>query len=302
MEATKVGNIIDVNSNGVTDLGDQVVFNIMIENTGSISLTSINLTDFMTDGNQRTINLDNPPLFLQSTLGSSSNTLLIGGILTYTATYTLDQLSINSGLISNSLIVNATNFSNSLVVSDTSDDNDDNDGNNFNDPTIVAFIPAKSLEVTKQATINDLNSNNINDTGDQVVYTIEIRNGSSVTLTGLSISDTLRDGNNSIVDLDNGPNYISSSLGSLQGTIQPGEVVTYRADYIITGSVALTGRLENSVTAIASSPNNNNDVSDISDDPSTAQLNDPTVVVLTSHNLLLRLQKLLPLLTIMEIQ
>ena len=206
----------------------------------------------------------------------------MGGILTYTATYTLDQLSINSGSISNSLIVNATNFSNSLVVSDTSDDNDDNDGNNFNDPTIVAFIPAKSLEVTKQATINDLNSNNINDTGDQVIYTIEIRNESNVTLTGLSLSDTLRDGNNSIVDLDNGPTYISSSLGSLQGTIQPGEVVTYRADYIITGSVALTGRLENSVTAIASSPNNNNDVSDVSDDPSTAQLNDPTAVVLTS--------------------
>ena len=58
--------------------------------------------------------------------------------------------------------------------------------------------------------------------------------------------------------------------------------VTYRADYIITGSVALTGRLENSVTAIASSPNNNNDVSDVSDDPSTTQENDPTVVVLTS--------------------
>ena len=109
MEATKVGSIIDVNSNGITDLGDQVVFNITIENTGSISLTSINITDFMTDGNHRTINLDNPPLFVQSTLGSSSNTLLIGGILTYTATYTLDQISINSGSISNSIIVNATN-------------------------------------------------------------------------------------------------------------------------------------------------------------------------------------------------
>jgi gliding motility-associated-like protein/uncharacterized repeat protein (TIGR01451 family) len=282
LEATKVGNIIDVNSNGVTDLGDQVVFNITIENTGSISLTSVNIVDYMIDGNRRAINLDNPPLFVQSTLGSSSNTLLIGGILTYTATYTLDQLSINSGSISNSLIVNATNFSNTLVVSDTSDNGVDNDGNTFNDPTIVAFTPAKSLEVIKRVTINDLNSNNINDTGDQVIYTIEIRNGGSVTLTGLSLSDTLRDGNNSIVDLDNGPTYISSSLGSLQGTIQPGEVVTFRADYVITSSVALTARIENSVTAIASSPNNSNDVSDISDDPSTAQLNDPTVVLLTS--------------------
>jgi gliding motility-associated-like protein/uncharacterized repeat protein (TIGR01451 family) len=281
LEATKVGNIIDVNSNGVTDLGDQVVFNITIENTGSISLTSVNIVDYMTDGNQRIINLDGPPLFVQSTLGSSSNTLLIGGILTYTATYTLDQLSINSGSVSNSVVVNATNYSNTLVVSDTSDDNDDNDGNTFNDPTIVSFTPAKSLEVTKRATINDLNSNNINDTGDQVVYTIEIRNRSSVTLTGLNISDTLRDGNNSIVDLDNGPTYVSSSLGSLQGTIQPGEVVTFRADYIISNPVALTARLENSVTAIASSPNNNNDVSDVSDDPSTPELNDPTVVLIS---------------------
>ena len=59
LEVTKVGNILDVNSNGVTDLGDQVVFNITIENTGSISLTSINITDYMTDGNHRNINLDN---------------------------------------------------------------------------------------------------------------------------------------------------------------------------------------------------------------------------------------------------
>jgi gliding motility-associated-like protein/uncharacterized repeat protein (TIGR01451 family) len=178
--------------------------------------------------------------------------------------------------------VNATNFSNTLVVSDTSDNGVDNDGNTFNDPTIVAFTPAKSLEVIKRAIVNDLNSNNVNDIGDQIIYTIEIRNNSNVTLTGLNLSDTLRDGNNSLVDLDNGPSYISSSLGSEQGTIQPGEIVTFRADYIITNSAALTGRVENSATAIASSPNNTNDVSDISDDPLTPQVNDPTVVVLTS--------------------
>ena len=282
LEATKVGSIIDVNSNGVTDLGDQVVFNITIENTGSISLTSVSIVDYMTDANQRVINLDSPPLLIQATAGSSTSTLPIGSILTYTATYTIDQLTINSGYVSNSVVVNATTFSNSLVVSDTSDDNDDNDENTSDDPTIVSFTPAKSLEVTKRAIVNDLNSNNINDTGDQVVYTIEIRNRSNVTLTGLNISDILRDGNNSIVDLDNGPAYISSSLGSIQGTIQPGEIITYRADYIITNSVALTGRVENSVTATASSPNNSNDVSDVSDDPLTPELNDPTVVVLTS--------------------
>ena len=282
LEVTKVGNIVDVNSNGVTDIGDQVVFNITLQNTGSISLTSISLIDSMNDADQRVINLDSPPLFIQATAGSSTSTLLIGGILTYTATYTLDQLTINSGSVSNSIVANASNVSNTLVVSDTSDDGDDSDGNTYNDPTVISFTPAKSLEVTKLATVNDLNSNNVNDTGDQIIYTIEIRNRSNVTLTGLNLSDTLRDGNNIIVNLDNGPYYISSSLGSIQGTIQPGEIVTYRADYIITNSVALTGRLENSATATASSPNNTNDVSDVSDDPLTPQLNDPTVVVLTS--------------------
>ena len=282
LETTKIGSIIDVNSNGVTDLGDQVVFNITIENTGSISLTSISIVDYMTDANQRVINLDGPPVIIDATAGSSTSTLLIGGILTYTATYTLDQLTINSGSVSNSIEANASNASNTLVVSDTSDNGDDFDGNTYNDPTVISFTTAKSLEVTKRAIVNDLNSNNVNDIGDQIIYTIEIRNNSNVTLTGLNLSDTLRDGNNSLVDLDNGPSYISSSLGSEQGTIQPGEIVTFRADYIITNSAALTGRVENSATAIASSPNNTNDVSDISDDPLTPQVNDPTVVVLTS--------------------
>ena len=140
----------------------------------------------MNDADQRVINLDSPPLFIQATAGSSTSTLLIGGILTYTATYTLDQLTINSGSVSNSIVANASILSNTMVVSDTSDDGDDSDGNTYNDPTVISFTPAKSLEVTKLATVNDLNSNNIND-GDQIIYTIEIRNMSNVTLTGLTI-------------------------------------------------------------------------------------------------------------------
>ena len=48
----------------------------------------------MNDANQRVINLDSPPLFIQASAGSSTSTLLIGGILTYTATYTLINLQL----------------------------------------------------------------------------------------------------------------------------------------------------------------------------------------------------------------
>ena len=217
----------------------------------------------MTDGNGRNINLDTVPVISSVSSGSSSNTILIGGSITYTATYTLDQLSINSGSVSNSVIVIASSPGKINNVSDQSDNGNDSDGNIYNDPTIVTFGSFTQIEVIKSSTVTDINNNNLIDIGDRINYTITIKNNSNVTLTGLTLSDILSDGQNNQLNLTTGPNYVSSSMNSLQGTIKPGEIITYQATYIIENDAGNSGTIRNTVTANASSPGNIDDVSDV---------------------------------------
>ena len=263
LEVTKTASTVDFNSNGVIDSGDKIVYTIKVLNTGSVSLTSPSLNDTMTDGNGRNINLDLAPLISGVSSGSSSNTILIGGSITYTATYTLDQLSINSGSVSNSVIVIASSPGKTNNVSDQSDNGNDSDGNIYNDPTIVTFGSFTQIEVIKSSTVTDINNNNVIDISDKINYTITIKNNSNVTLTGLTLSDILSDGQNNQLNLTTGPDYVSSSMNSLQGTIKPGEIITYQATYIIENDAGNSGTIRNTVTANASSPGNTNDVSDV---------------------------------------
>ena len=233
-----------------------------VENTGSVSLTNPSINDIMTDGNGRN-NLDTVPLISSVSSGSSSNTILTGGSITYTATYTLDQLSVNSGLVSNSAFVIASSPGKLNNVSDQSDNGNDNDGNIYNDPTIVTFGSFTLIDVKKSSTVTDINNNNAIDIGDKINYIITVENKGNVTLTGVSLSEILSDGQNNQLNLTTGPDYVSSSMNSLQGTIKPGEIVTYQATYIIEKDASNSGTVKNTVTVTASSPGNTNDVSGV---------------------------------------
>ena len=63
--------------------------------------------------------------------------------------------------------------------------------------------------------------------------------------------------------------------------IESSESGTYSATYIISNNDAGTGKVINTVTVNASSPGNNNDVTDISDDGDDSDgntTNDPTIM------------------------
>ena len=84
--------------------------------------------------------------------------------------------------------------------------------------------------------------------------------------------------------LSNGPNFVSASQGSSAGTLQPNEIATYSAAYVIQQSAAETGGIKNSVTVTGSSPGNSNDVSDVSDDADDTDGNtvdDQTIVAVS---------------------
>ena len=68
--------------------------------------------------------------------------------------------------------------------------------------------PIPSIEVVKTARVIDTDNDNINDTGDVIVYTITVNNTGNLLLTNVSIADTLRDGNGNLLSLSSGPTLL----------------------------------------------------------------------------------------------
>ena len=80
-------------------------------------------------------------------------------------------------------------------VTDTSDNGIDNDGNTTDDVTELSITASPSLEVTKTAAVTDSNGNGKTGLSYVINYIIKIDNKGNVTLTGLTVSDTITDGN-----------------------------------------------------------------------------------------------------------
>ena len=135
-------------------------------------------------------------------------------------------------------------------VTDTSDDGDDSDGNTTDDATEIAIDPLPLIEVTKTASVTD-EGDGVNGLGDVINYTITVENKGNVTLTSLTVTDTLTDGNGASLVLDNGPNFSGANQGSGLGTLKIGETATYLAYYIITSDAASTGSISNAASALS---------------------------------------------------
>ena len=133
-----------------------------------------------------------------------------------------------------------------------------------NDATVVDIDPFAALDVTKTTTITD-EGDGIIGAGDVINYTIRAKNIGNVTLTGVTVSDTLTDGNSATLTMSTGPSFSGSDKGSNTGILLAGETATYIAYFIISDAAAATQKISNSAVAIASSPGQSNNVSDTSD-------------------------------------
>ena len=224
--------------------------------------------------------------FKTNSLGSSVGNLKVNEVSTYTATYTITQADIDAGKVLNTVTARASDPLNSSGTSDKSDDGDDTDGNTTDDQTEVLLAQNPQIEVTKTANVVDLNNSNSNDMGDKIVYTITVANTGSVTLSGITLNDTLTDGDGTALSLNSGPTFNSATQGSNQTRLLVGEVATYTATYTISLQAANSGSINNTLQATGSSPNNINNVTDVSDDGDDTDgnlTNDPTVVLTVSQ-------------------
>ena len=81
---------------------------ITVTNTGNLTLTGISFTDTLKNGDGTVLSLNGPITFISSSQGSVSGTLLFTEAASYTASYTITQSDVDSGLVSNSLFVVAS--------------------------------------------------------------------------------------------------------------------------------------------------------------------------------------------------
>ena len=91
------------------------------------------------------------------------------------------------------------------------------------------------LEVTKTASVTD-NGDGYTGPGDVINYVITVENKGNVTLSSLTVTDSLTDGNGDSLVMSNGPYFSGSDQGSGLGSLLAGETAAYRAYYIITSS------------------------------------------------------------------
>ena len=134
------------------------------------------------------------PFFSGSSQGSAQGTIKVGETATYIAFYIIEQAAVDAGGISNTGSATASSPGNTDDVTDIGDDGDDTDGNTVNDPTVTTVTGSPSLEVTKTAAVTD-NGDGKTGATDVINYTVTVKNNGNVTLTGLTLADTLTDGN-----------------------------------------------------------------------------------------------------------
>uniref|UniRef100_UPI00398C606D DUF7507 domain-containing protein n=1 Tax=Winogradskyella sp. A2 TaxID=3366944 RepID=UPI00398C606D len=261
-------------------LGDELTYTITVENTGNVTLSNVALTDTFLDANGNPIVLTGPT-FVGADLGSLEGTLQVGEIATYTATYVITQSEVDAGGVSNSVVADGDSPM-GTNVNDTSDDGDDLDGNTTDDPTETSIAEMPSIEAVKTVAIsNDVLPAGAS-LGDELTYTITVENTGNVTLSNVALTDTFLDAFGNPLMLVTGPTFVGADLGSLEGTLQVGEIAVYTATYIIQQDVVDAGVFSNSVVAAGDSPmgTNVNDTSDDGDDTDGNTEDDPTTTTI----------------------
>ena len=274
---TKAASISDTNGDGSIGLGDTITYTLVATNTGNDDLSGVSITDVLSDLAGNTLTLTTQPTFVSANLGSAEGSLQIGEQATYRATFIVDNQAMNAGGVSNTATVTAQGTNS--TVTDTSDDPSTSTPN---DPTITLLTtvtPQSSIEVTKTATITD-NGNGTTGLGDTITFLITVENTGNTILSSLDVNDTFSDLSGNSLALTTGPIFVSSNLGSSEGTLLAGETATYTATFVVDAQADNAGGVSNtaSATAIDSSGMQVNDISDDGDDTDGNTTNDPTVL------------------------
>ena len=250
----KVGDYVDTNMDGFVNAGDEIAYGFDVTNTGSVTLTDVEVND---------------PLFMTNPI-EIIGTLQVGQIYSFVENYTITQDDVNTGAVLNQATATG-NPPSGPPVEDKSDDpknptNDDpNRDNDPDDPTLVPLPGTSSIGLEKLGTYIDATNIGVSNIGDSIKYTLVVTNTGTTDLSNLVISDPKI--LNAVI------NVSTSFAGNI---LPPGKTATVMVTYALTQDDINVGRVENTATVIGDDPNGD-PVTDDSDDPQNLTNVDPNL-------------------------
>ena len=224
---TKTQAVTD--NDGTLGVGDIVTYTISISNQGNVPLSwsASDITDVITDGDGNTLSLTSGPVWEYSNKGSSIGSIIDGETAFYTATYVIEQSTVDQGSIQNSVTVKVSTPDGTIIEATADGDNDDTndadlDGDAENDPLVLVIPHQPSIEITKTSVEND-GGDGAMDVGDTIDYTITVTNTGNVSLSNILVTDILTDGLGN--SKDESANVLLSTINGSSTTIAPAAVV-----------------------------------------------------------------------------
>ena len=229
--------------------GDVISYSFAITNTGNVTLSGVTLSDTLPG-----IVISGGPIASLAP-GATDTT-------TYTATYSLTQADVDAGQVTNQATATGTPPS-GPPVSDLSGTTTGDD-----DPTVTPLANSPAIALVKTADTSALSTPG--QVGEIITYNFAITNTGNVTLTGVTLSDTL-------------PGIVIS--GGPIPSLAPGatDSTTYTATYALTASDVALRRVTNQATTTGTPPTGP-DVSDLSgtsntdDNPTVTQVGPATAI------------------------
>ncbi|MEM7129244.1 MAG: hypothetical protein AAF702_23125 [Chloroflexota bacterium] len=291
LKATKTAALaVDSNADGNYTPGDQILYEIVIHNSGTAAASNLKVTDVI-DLNTTLINNS-----VGTTLGTivSGNqagessvvveipNLAPGNDVTIRFVVRIKSpLSASITQIINQASVTAAQFS--LLTDDPNVDGEQ-------DPTIISLRRAVSLEASKTASLIDDQGETGSSPGDTLIYQVTIRNTGSVEAQGIVFDDTL----------DSNTSLIVGSVQSDQGVISQGNLQGDTSISINIGNISpnqevtisFQARINTDIDPTVISIRNQGLVSGggiadlLTDDPSIEGKSNPTETVLRPRALL----------------
>ncbi|WP_316801641.1 Calx-beta domain-containing protein [Pedobacter frigidisoli] len=156
-------SLTKVATNTVSKAGDVINYNIIVTNTGNVTLTNITVTDVGADAG--------------SILPAGIASLAPGISVTVTAKHTLTLTEVNNGSFSNQASATAST-PNGGTISKVSDDPNTPAAN---DATVTSIAPASTITLVKTGTLST--------DGNSITYSFSIKNTGNVTLHIVNLID-----------------------------------------------------------------------------------------------------------------
>ncbi|MEY2850115.1 MAG: hypothetical protein RI885_2782 [Actinomycetota bacterium] len=202
---------------GTGTAGSTVTYTFAVTNTGNVTLRLVAITDALPGVSRPVVSFP-----------GTSGILAPGGTATGTATYTITQADVDRGFVVNTATGLGT-APDGTVVDDPSD------------PSTVATAPAAPSIVTTHTAA--LAAGDTGVVGDVVDYTFRISNGGNVTLTGVTLANTVP-----------GLGPVTYTWPGTPGTLAPGQSVTAIASHPVTQADVDAGSVRNVSTGSGAPP------------------------------------------------